>query len=99
VVREQLGFITEWVSKDTLWGLLHSSRRQQSGLDVWDVALQICDALVYVHDNGVVHFDLKSKNVLCANRGPPTTPRNRDSSKNQNKQKWVVKLCDFVSRV
>jgi len=37
---------------------------RQEAMDVWDIAFQLCDALHYVHSHGVVHYDLKSNNVL-----------------------------------
>ncbi|KZV61976.1 kinase-like protein [Peniophora sp. CONT] len=49
------------------------------------VAKQLCTALLYIHDNGIVHCDVKPGNVLIT--GPGITPSPRDDLR--------VVLADF----
>lgn len=66
VVKEprELGFVTEWVPHGSMRSCLQDPGLSQQ-LDEWDVVLQLCEALIYLHGHGVVHYDLKSQNVLC----------------------------------
>src|SRR5262249_13678204 len=51
---------------------LRAMMRDQRQLDTTkglDVAGQICDALVYMHSQGVVHRDLKPENILLTDNG------------------------------
>ena len=45
------------------------SVEKSGGIDVVDVVTQICAALQYAHDQGVVHRDIKPENVLFDCRG------------------------------
>lgn len=42
---------------------------QSGGIDVVDVMTQICSAVQYAHDQGIVHRDIKPENVLFDCRG------------------------------
>jgi serine/threonine protein kinase len=50
---------------------------------VCDVALQLADALHYIHKQNVVHGDIKPDNVLCCRLA------------SSERRKWHVKLLDF----
>ncbi|KAF9257946.1 kinase-like protein [Marasmius fiardii PR-910] len=45
--------------------------RMRTEADVRHITYQLCDALAYVHDQGVAHRDLKPENVLLTNSTPP----------------------------
>ncbi len=48
--------------------------------EVIEIALQVCDALAYVHDEGFVHRDLKPDNILVTRDG---------------QGRWIARLIDF----
>ena len=73
-VREELGpfFTMKLVDGHTLHDLLAEHRRTPAGDDlarIVDVLIDVCDALALAHDRGVVHGDLKGRNVLVGPYG------------------------------
>jgi serine/threonine protein kinase len=50
--------------------------------EILAIALQVCSALTYLHDQGIIHRDVKPGNILIAGRPP-------------SKIGFVCKLCDF----
>lgn len=60
-------FIMEFVDGANLRQLEHASRL--SPREALQIIPQICDALQYAHDEGVVHRDIKPENVLIDRRG------------------------------
>lgn len=70
--------VLEMLLGRTLDGIIAARRRLPLD-EVIRVALQVCDALAYVHARGVIHRDLKPSNVFVAREG------NRE----------VIKLFDF----
>lgn len=46
-------------------------------MEVTSLGLDLCDALLYVHDNGWLHRDIKPANVLLADRGIDTRVRGK----------------------
>ncbi len=69
-----------------------SALRQQRGgrlplRDVISMALQLCDALSYVHTQGIVHRDLKPSNVMAVNATPDRSLSARSD--------YDLKLVDF----
>ena len=58
--------VMEWVEGKTLRQLLDGEYKLQTKRAV-TIAMQICDALEYVHGRGIVHHDLKPENIMvCA---------------------------------
>ncbi len=60
-------FIMEYVDGRNLRQMMH--QRQLSPRDSLDIVPQVCDALQYAHDEGVVHRDIKPENIMIDKRG------------------------------
>ena len=61
-------FAMEYVDGVTLDDIL-KERGALPWLEVVDLAIQICDALHYAHEHGVVHRDLKPSNLMVSGKG------------------------------
>jgi len=59
--------LTEFVDGVTLGQLLHAGRLAPR--EALAIVPQICDALQYAHDQGVVHRDIKPQNILLDRKG------------------------------
>jgi serine/threonine protein kinase/tetratricopeptide (TPR) repeat protein len=60
-------FLMEFVDGVNLRQLLHAGR--VSAREALAIVPQICDALQYAHDQGIVHRDIKPENILLDRRG------------------------------
>lgn len=60
-------FIMEYVDGQNLRQMMH--QRLLSPRDSLDIVPQICEALQYAHDEGVVHRDIKPENILIDKKG------------------------------
>jgi len=60
-------FLMELVDGVNLRQLLHAGRL--SAREALAIVPQICDALQYAHDQGIVHRDIKPENILLDRRG------------------------------
>ena len=63
----QFYFLMEFVDGVNLRQLLHAGR--VSAREALAIVPQICDALQYAHDQGIVHRDIKPENILLDRRG------------------------------
>src|SRR4029077_9443541 len=60
-------FLMEFVDGVNLRQLLHAGRI--SAREALAIVPQICDALQFAHDQGIVHRDIKPENILLDRRG------------------------------
>ena len=68
--------VLEWVGAPDVGRDLHAHRADLENMDpqarlmeIVRLASDICDGLTYIHDNGIVHGDLKPPNVLLEKSG------------------------------
>ena len=64
-----LYFVMEYVDGTDLYRLIHKSGTQLDAKQALSLTVQICEAMQYAHDNGVVHRDIKPANVLVTRDG------------------------------
>ncbi|HSJ56799.1 MAG TPA: serine/threonine-protein kinase, partial [Anaerolineae bacterium] len=75
-------FVMEYVGGGDLRSLMQARGRGLGHQEILPLALQLCQALSYIHAQGVVHRDLKPENVLVAVAGG-------------TRNKPLLKLTDF----
>ncbi|MDI1290421.1 MAG: serine/threonine-protein kinase [bacterium] len=61
-------FVMEYVEGQTVFDQIVKSRRY-SEPEAIDIAIQIAEALLHAHDKGIVHRDVKPKNVMLTKAG------------------------------
>ena len=61
-------FVMEYLEGQTLSELLKSVSPLPE-MDAAKIASRVCEALIYLHQNGIVHRDLKPQNVMICNDG------------------------------
>src|SRR5207248_1365072 len=61
--RGQIYMVMEWVEGQLLRYIIHAQKRMSQERAI-KITVEICDALDYIHRNGVVHRDLKPENIM-----------------------------------
>lgn len=62
--------VMELLQGDTLRGRISGSEFEALPLaEVFDIALQVCDALEAAHDKGIIHRDIKPANIFLTTQG------------------------------
>lgn len=59
--------LEEYVEGETLYSILKS--RKMSKKEACKIALQICDALIFLHSMGIIHRDIKPENIIIKDDG------------------------------
>ena len=62
----QVALVTELVQGRSLEDILHSKKIALSMLETISIAIQLADALAYLHHRSVVHRDVKPGNILVS---------------------------------
>ncbi len=75
----QFFLVMELANGSGLQEVLKSLGKIDDPETIASIMLQLCDALIYAHDNNVVHRDLKSSNIILIKEG----------------EKIIVKVLDF----
>src|SRR5438874_7562597 len=61
-------FVMEYVEGKTLYDVMQEGEKF-SEHDALDIAIQMCDALAHAHQRGLIHRDVKPKNILLTPQG------------------------------
>ena len=56
--------VTEYVSKGSLFHILHKKNLVLSEMKAFNIVKQIAIAMHYLHQQNILHCDLKSQNIL-----------------------------------
>lgn len=70
--KKSLFIVLEFCDGGDLFALLkqhREARRNLSEPHIWHIFHQLCDGLKHLHENGIVHRDLKTLNVMCIDGG------------------------------
>ncbi len=66
-------FVMEYIEGKTLYDLMvpppQGDGKQFTEAEALDIAIQICDALAHAHRKGLIHRDVKPKNILLTPQG------------------------------
>jgi NIMA (never in mitosis gene a)-related kinase len=84
--RKSLFIVLEYCKGGDLKSLLDKKKAEGQGLEerlIWHIFLQLCNGLKHLHENGIVHRDLKTMNVMIV----------------RDERRFIVKIADLgVSR-
>ena len=67
---EQFQVVLKWLEGFTLAEKLEEWRDEEMEIDLSvPVLLKVCDALTYAHEQGILHRDIKSENIMIGDHG------------------------------
>jgi serine/threonine protein kinase len=84
--KSRLDIVTELYHGGNLNNFILKHRAVQKRISnevIWNIFIQICLGIQYLHGNGVIHRDLKPANILLNNKDMPTK----------------IALCDFGASI
>lgn len=70
--RRSLFIVLEYCGGGDLYCLIKSYEKANRCISealIWHIFFQLCDGLKHLHENGIVHRDIKTMNVMCINEG------------------------------
>jgi predicted Ser/Thr protein kinase len=70
ILEEPFGIVMEWVDGQPIQDLLDKKERL-SVYDIILVGMEVADALAYAHYEGVIHRDIKPKNIILTTHRKP----------------------------
>ena len=80
LVMESLGYLQEGnYHSETLLSLQNSKSKELTNFQCFDIALQAVNAIIYFHDIGLLHNDIKDNNIIAARRN----------------SSYLIKIIDF----
>ena len=84
--KSRLDIVTELYEGGNLNNFISKYRAVQKQISnevIWNIFIQICLGIQYLHSNGVIHRDLKPANILLNNKDMPSK----------------ISLCDFGASI
>lgn len=66
-VTRPLSIVTSYMEQGSLWDVLYSTVNKLNGTQKTNIAIGIADGMRYLHQQGIIHRDLKSPNILLDN--------------------------------
>lgn len=70
--RKSLFIVLEYCDSGDLNGMIEMRKNKSRPFEerqVWFIFKQLCEGLIHLHENGIIHRDLKALNIMCAKGG------------------------------
>lgn len=94
----RFGVVSEWCDGQNLYRKIHVEEIKMNKNQLMSIAQQIAAGMAYLHNRGVIHRDLKSKNIFLVPEIIILEDRNNRSPRPLDEtefEKWNVKIGDY----